>query len=86
MDATPPPDPGADSVLTPDVDVTAQATPVDRRAPTPDLEKTGQAFAGERVRSAGITTLAVLAVLYTIYFAQSFLLPIVVALLLSFLF
>jgi predicted PurR-regulated permease PerM len=86
MDATPPPDPGTDSVLTPDVDVTAQATPVDRRAPTPDLEKTGQAFAGERVRSAGITTLAVLAVLYTIYFAQSFLLPIVVALLLSFLF
>jgi predicted PurR-regulated permease PerM len=86
MDATPPPDDGADSVLTPDVDPTAQATPVDRRAPVPDLEKTGEAFTDARVRSAGVTTLTVLALLYTIYFARSFLLPIVVALLLSFLF
>lgn len=96
MDATPPPDDGAepvltpgdgaDSVLTPDVDPVAQATPVDRRGPTPDLEKTGAAVAGAQMRGAGVTTLTVLALLYTIYFARSFLLPIVVALLLSFLF
>jgi predicted PurR-regulated permease PerM len=86
MDPSLPPDDGADSVLTPDVDPTAQATPVDRRAPVPDLEKTGEAMADARVRSAGVTTLTVLALLYTIYFARSFLLPIVVALLLSFLF
>ncbi|HEU4880681.1 MAG TPA: AI-2E family transporter [Longimicrobium sp.] len=86
MDATPPPDPGADSVLTPDVDPTAQATPVERHAPVPDLEKTGDALATARMRSAGVTTLTVLALLYTLYFARSFLLPIVVALLLSFLF
>jgi predicted PurR-regulated permease PerM len=86
MDATPPPDDGADSVLTPDVDPTAQATPVERRAPVPDLEKTGDAIAGAQVRSAALTTLTVLALLYTLYFARSFLLPIVVALLLSFLF
>lgn len=96
MDATPPPDPGADpvltpddgpgSVLTPDVDPTARATPVGPRAPTPDLEKTGEAVSNARVRSAGVTTLTVLALLYTLYFARPFLLPIVVALLLSFLF
>ncbi|HST61113.1 MAG TPA: AI-2E family transporter [Longimicrobium sp.] len=96
MDATPPPDDGADpvltpddgadSIMTPDVDPTAQATPVDRRAPTPDLEKTGAAAMSAQVRGAGVTTLTVLALLYTIYFARSFLLPIVVALLLSFLF
>jgi predicted PurR-regulated permease PerM len=86
MDALPPQDPGADSVLTPDVDATAQATPVEPHAPVPDLEKTGDAFANARIRSAGVTTLTVLALLYTIYFARSFLLPIVVALLLSFLF
>jgi predicted PurR-regulated permease PerM len=86
MDASPPPDDGADSVLTPDVDPTAQATPVERRAPTPDLQKTGEAVVDPRMRSAGVTTLTVLALLYTVYFARSFLLPIVVALLLSFLF
>ena len=96
MDATPPPDgaaepvltpdDGADSVMTPDVDPTAQATPVDRRGPVPDLEKTGAAVTGTQMRGAGLTTLTVLALLYTIYFARSFLLPIVVALLLSFLF
>jgi predicted PurR-regulated permease PerM len=86
MDATPPPDDGADSVLTPDVDPTARATPVEPRAPVPDLEKTGEAATATRTRSAGVTTLTVLALLYTVYFARSFLLPIVVALLLSFLF
>ena len=82
----PTPDDGAGSVLTPDVDPTARATPVDRRAPTPDLERTGDALLSARTRSAGVTTLTVLALLYTLYFARPFLLPIVVALLLNFLF
>jgi predicted PurR-regulated permease PerM len=78
--------PGDDSVLTPDVDTTAQARPVEAGAPTPDLGRTGDAMDSTRGRSAGITTLTVLALLYTLYFARPFLLPIVVALLLSFLF
>lgn len=82
----PAPGPGADSVLTPDVDPTAEAVPVDPGAPTPDLGKTGEAIDSPRGRSAGLTTLTVLALLYTLYFARPFLLPIVVALLLSFLF
>ena len=78
--------PSGDSVLTPDVDTTAQARPVEAGAPTPDLGRTGDAMDSARGRSAGITTLTVLALLYTLYFARPFLLPIVVALLLSFLF
>jgi predicted PurR-regulated permease PerM len=78
--------PGHDSVLTPDVDPTADAVPVDAGAPRPDLSRTGEAMDSTRGRSAGITTLTVLALLYTLYFARPFLLPIVVALLLSFLF
>lgn len=78
--------PSGDSVLTPDVDATAQARPVEAGAPTPDLGRTGDAMDSARGRSAGITTLTVLALLYTLYFARPFLLPIVVALLLSFLF
>jgi predicted PurR-regulated permease PerM len=79
-------DPGGDSVLTPDVDPTADAVPVEAGAPRPDLAKMGQAMDSTRGRSAGVTTLTVLALLYTLYFARPFLLPIVVALLLSFLF
>ena len=74
----------AGSVLTPDVDVTAQAmTPMG--TPT-DLGKTGQAL-GERVevRSIAITGLFVLALFYTLYFARSFILPILLAILLDFL-
>jgi predicted PurR-regulated permease PerM len=78
--------PGGDSVLTPDVDPTADAVPAGPGAPTPDLAKTGEAMDSTRGRSAGVTTLTVLALLYTLYFARPFLLPIVVALLLSFLF
>jgi predicted PurR-regulated permease PerM len=89
-DEPPPPEgdgaPGGESVLTPDVDVTARATPAEAGAATPDLERTGEAMESVRGRSAGITTLTVLALLYTLYFARPFLLPIVVALLLSFLF
>lgn len=75
-----------ESILTPDVDVTAQATPVAAGAPPPNLETTGAAIDSQRNRSIGVTVLAVLALLYTLYFAREFLLPIVFALLLDFLF
>jgi predicted PurR-regulated permease PerM len=74
----------AGSVLAPDVDVAAQATTV-HGTPT-DLGKTGQAL-GERVevRSIAITGLFVLAFFYTLYFARSFILPILLAILLDYL-
>ncbi|HEX8830585.1 MAG TPA: AI-2E family transporter [Longimicrobium sp.] len=84
MADTSPRDP--DSVLTPDVDPRQQATPVEPGAPTPDLRETAEAVESPRGRSWGVTTLTVLALMYTLYFARSFLLPIAVALLLSFLF
>src|SRR5690242_11565958 len=52
----------------------------------PDLGKLGQALRDRvEVRSIGITGLFVLAVLYTLFFARAFLLPIVLAILLDFL-
>jgi predicted PurR-regulated permease PerM len=51
----------------------------------PDLGKLGQALDRVEVRSIAITGLLVLAVLYTLYFARAFLLPIVLAILLDFL-
>lgn len=78
--------PRNDSVLTPDVDPAAQAAPVDAEAPRPNLERTERAIVSPRARSVGVTTLTVLALLYTLYFARPFLLPLVFALLLSFLF
>ena len=75
----------ADSVLTPDVDPTARARPVEPGAPVPDLAKTAEAIARPRNRSVGITVLTVLALLYTLYFARTFLIPVVFALLLNFL-
>jgi len=51
----------------------------------PDLNKLGQALHRIEVRSIAITGLFVLAVLYTLYFARAFLLPIVLAILLDFL-
>ena len=52
----------------------------------PDLAKLGQALRDRvEVRSIAITGLFVLALLYTLYFARSFLLPIVLAVLLDFL-
>jgi predicted PurR-regulated permease PerM len=52
----------------------------------PDLRKLGQALTDRlEVRSVAITGLFVLAVLYTLYFARAFLLPIVLAVLLDFL-
>ena len=77
---------GDHSVFAPDVDPTAQAVPVDEDAAEPDLARTGEAIDTNRAQSVSLTVLAVLAVLYTLYFAREFLLPIAIALLLSFLF
>ena len=74
-----------DSVLEPDVDPSAVATPAEPGDPAPNLEKTADAMTRPRNRSAEITLLTVLAVLYTLYFARGFLLPIAFALLLNFL-
>ena len=78
---TPPTD---GSLLTPDVDPHADATPVEPGAPEPDLSATGRAMESAS-RSVGITILAVLALLYTLYFARDFLLPVTFAVLLNFL-
>jgi predicted PurR-regulated permease PerM len=78
--------PADDSVLTPDVDPAADAKPVAPGTPDPDLSKTAAAIESTRLRSMGVTVLAVLAILYTLYFAREFLLPIAFAQLLSFLF
>jgi predicted PurR-regulated permease PerM len=75
-----------DSVLAPDVDPTARAEPAEPGAPVPDLERTKRAIERPASRSIGVTVLAVLAVLYTLYFARDFLIPIVFALLLDFFF
>lgn len=72
-----------DSVLAPTVDVTAPATPAAAGAPVPDLTKTGEALAQPSARSASLTILALLGVLYTLYFARGFLVPITFALLLN---
>lgn len=76
----------AESVLTPDVDADARATPVDAVASAPNLERTRSAIANPRSRSYALTVLAVLAVLYTLFFSRDFLLPITFAVLLDFLF
>ena len=80
-----PPERATNSVLEPDVDSTATASPVEAGAPTPDLERTGEAIEGPRSRSIEATLLTVMAVLYSLYFAREFLIPIVFALLLNFL-
>jgi predicted PurR-regulated permease PerM len=75
-----------DSVLTPDVDPTASASPAEPGGPRPDIGRTNAAIQSDGGRSAGVTILAVLALLYTLYFARDFLLPITLAVLLDFLF
>src|SRR3954468_22980629 len=74
-----------DSALTPDVDPAEQAEPVDSAGVVPDLGRTARAIRRERTRSIEATLLTVLAMLYTLYFARAFLIPIVFALLLNFL-
>ena len=74
-----------DSALAPRVDLTATATPASPEAPQPDLSRTADAIARPRTQFIGTTVLTVLAVLFTMYVARGFLIPIVFALLLNFL-
>ena len=74
-----------DSTLTPVVDPAASAAPADAVAPVPDLQRTAEMVASPRGRSIEATILTSLAVLYSLYFAREFLVPIVFALLLNFL-
>jgi len=74
-----------DSALAPQVDPTATAEPVSPGAPQPDLSRTGAALARPRGQTIEATVLTVLAVLFTMYAAREFLIPIVFALLLNFL-
>ena len=74
-----------DSPLNPDVDVSARATPAESGAAAPDIERTGRGLDASRTRSVEATVLTVLALLYSLYFAREFLIPIVFALLLNFL-
>ena len=74
-----------DSSLAPSVDPAARAEPVDVDTPVPDLGRTAEAVGSPRGRSVEATILTALAVLYSLYFAREFLVPIVFALLLNFL-
>jgi predicted PurR-regulated permease PerM len=74
-----------ESSLTPAVDPTTSARPAGPAAPVPDLGRTADATGRSRVRSIETTILTVLAILYTLYFAREFLVPIAFALLLNFL-
>jgi predicted PurR-regulated permease PerM len=73
------------SSLTPVVDSTASAPPVDASAPAPDIGRTVAAAAAPRARSIEATILTALALLYSLYLAREFLIPIAFALLLNFL-
>lgn len=75
----------SDSTLAPTVDAGAQSSPVRDGAPAPDLSRTGDAIDTHRGRSIEVTVLTVLALLYSLHFARSFLVPIVFAVLLNFL-
>ncbi len=72
-------------VSAPDVDLDAPAEPAGPGAKSPDIERTSDAMDSLRGRSVEATVLTVLALLYTLYFARLFLIPIVFALLLNFL-
>lgn len=76
------------SGFTPDVPPPPEPPPppADPTRPQPDLARTGAALQSLHGRSRGITILAALALLYTLYFAREFLRPIAFALLLNFLF
>ena len=74
-----------DSALVPDVNARETATPAEPGAATPDLGETNAAMQTPRTRSIEATVLTTLAVLYSLYFAREFLIPIVFALLLNFL-
>jgi predicted PurR-regulated permease PerM len=75
----------AESVLTPAVDPAASGRPGEHGEPAPDLRRTEAALETPRARSASVVIVAVLAVLYTLYFARDFFIPIIFAVLLNFL-
>ncbi|MFL5575869.1 MAG: AI-2E family transporter [Gemmatimonadaceae bacterium] len=74
-----------ESPLAPDVDPAVPAEPAEPGAPPPNLAATRRVLAHPASQSLGVTMLAVLALLYTLYFARAFLVPIVFAILLNFL-
>ena len=74
-----------ESALAPVVDPSLSATPASPVAATPDLQRTAEAVESKRGRSIEVTILTALALLYTLYFAREFLIPIVFAVLLNFL-
>src|SRR3954469_18058892 len=55
------------------------------REPVPDLARTEAAVESPAARSLSLVVVAVLATLYTLYFARAFFVPIVFAVLLNFL-
>ncbi|MDB4875681.1 MAG: hypothetical protein JWM41_2127 [Gemmatimonadetes bacterium] len=75
----------AGSVLTPNVDSADRGYVGEHGEPAPDLSRTEAAVETLGARSASVMVLAVLAVLYTLYFARDFFIPIVFAILLNFL-
>ena len=86
-----PEDSAPSAAFRPDVPAAPEAQPEARHeeggaVDQPDLRKLGAALTDRlEVRSVAITGLFVLAVLYTLFFARAFLLPIVLAVLLDFL-
>lgn len=80
----PPDSDSDDSVLEPDVGGPV-ATPEEGEVAEPDLDETASALGTLKGLSTAVWILAILAVIYTIYFAREFLLPIVFAVLLNFL-
>jgi hypothetical protein len=79
-------EPAPGEAFRPDVPVPAGPPAEGGAVEQPDLRKLGAALRDHvEVRSIAITGLLVLAVLYTLYFARAFLLPIVLAILLDFL-
>ncbi len=67
------------------VDSMASAPPAEATAPTPDIGRTVAAAEAPRARSIEATILTALALLYSLYLAREFLIPIAFALLLNFL-
>ncbi|MEO6211724.1 MAG: AI-2E family transporter [Gemmatimonadaceae bacterium] len=71
--------------MEPDVDPNAVAEPGEPDDEIPDIDKTSAAVGTLRSIATGIWILAILSLIYTVFFARAFLLPIVYAVLLSFL-
>src|SRR3954454_25335498 len=79
-------DSASGAVFRPDTPAAAGPSEGGGAVEQPDLRKLGDALRDRvEVRSIAITGLFVLAVLYTLFFARAFLLPIVLAVLLDFL-